>query len=76
MKVAVSIADPLFEAAEQLAQHRKVSRSQLYATALTLLLETEDDTDVTARLDRVYSAHPSEDETPAKRHVIAVRESW
>ncbi len=76
VKLAVSIPDPLYEAADQLARHRKMSRSELYATALELLLTTEDDTDITARLDLVYAAQPTRDEAPAKRRVIAVRESW
>jgi metal-responsive CopG/Arc/MetJ family transcriptional regulator len=76
VKVAVSIPNPLFEAADQLATHRKASRSQLYAEALELLLATAGDTDVTARLDLVYAAQPTRHETHAKRRVIAVRESW
>jgi len=34
MKTAISIPDELFKAAEKLARRRKVSRSELYATAL------------------------------------------
>jgi metal-responsive CopG/Arc/MetJ family transcriptional regulator len=76
VKLAVSIPDPLYEAADQLARHRKVSRSELYASALELLLAAESDTDITSRLDLVYAAQPTRDETPAKQRVIAVRESW
>ena len=76
MKLAVSIPDPLYEAADQLARHRKVSRSELYASALELLIAAEDDTDITSRLDLVYAAQPTRDETPARQRVIAVRESW
>ena len=76
VKLAVSIPDPVYEAADRLAQHRKVSRSELYATALELLLASESDTDVTSRLDLVYAAQPARDQTPAKQRVIAVRESW
>jgi metal-responsive CopG/Arc/MetJ family transcriptional regulator len=76
VKLAVSIPDPLYEAADQLARHRKLSRSELYASALELLLAAEADTDITERLDLVYAAHPTRDETPAKQRVIAVRESW
>jgi metal-responsive CopG/Arc/MetJ family transcriptional regulator len=55
VKTAVSIPDPIFEAADRLARRRKVSRSQLYAEALTALLERERSVDVTARLDAVYA---------------------
>jgi hypothetical protein len=77
MKIAVSIPDPLFEAAEQLARRRKLSRSQLYATALEQLLAAEDDSEITARLDAVYSSSSSAPrEERATRRVITVRESW
>ncbi len=35
MKVAVSIPDPIFEAADQLAKERNIPRSQIFAEALT-----------------------------------------
>ena len=77
VKIAVSIPDPLFEAADQLARRRKTSRSELYANALELLLATEDDSDITERLDAVYSSHTTERSAePASRRVITVRESW
>ncbi|MFV9507021.1 MAG: hypothetical protein AB4911_20925 [Oscillochloridaceae bacterium umkhey_bin13] len=34
MKTAISIPDPLFEAAEQYAQDKGLSRSELYAKAI------------------------------------------
>lgn len=77
MKTAVSIPDPLFEAAEQLARRHKLSRSQLYARALELMLNTEDDSDVTAQLDAVYEDRDSRlDEQFATAQAIAVREEW
>ncbi len=54
VKTAVSIPDPLFEAADRLAAQRKVSRSRLYAQALELLLSDADGGEVTERLDTVY----------------------
>jgi len=76
VKIAVSIPDSLFEAGDQLARRRKMSRSQLYAIALESLLAAEDDTDITTRLNAVYAADPPADETRPMRHVITVRESW
>lgn len=55
MKVAVSIPDPLFQAAEDLARRQRRSRSDLYARALEHLLAQEGDDEVTARLDAVYT---------------------
>ena len=59
VKVAVSIPDTVFEAAEELAARRRCSRSSLYAQALERLLAEADSDDVTARLDAVYEDEPS-----------------
>ncbi len=42
MKVAVSIPDSLYEAADQLARQRGLDRSALYARALSRFLADED----------------------------------
>jgi metal-responsive CopG/Arc/MetJ family transcriptional regulator len=76
MKIAVSIPDPLFEAADRLARVRKMSRSNLYAVALERLLAEEDDSTITDRLNAVYAADAPAVERPAPRRVITVRESW
>ena len=56
VKTAVSIPDPLFEAADRLARRRRISRSTLYAEALELLLANHSDaSSVTAQLDEVYA---------------------
>lgn len=54
MKVAISLPDPLFSAAEQLAERLHVSRSQLYAHALSRYLKEQHDPAVTEQLDAVY----------------------
>lgn len=54
MKTAVSIPDPLFEAADELARRLGISRSELYARALQHELASESDESVSARLDAVY----------------------
>ncbi|MBU0500959.1 MAG: ribbon-helix-helix domain-containing protein [Gammaproteobacteria bacterium] len=56
MKVAVSLPDPLFSAAEQMAQQLHVSRSQLYAQALAEYMEKRRDAVITQRLNAVYGA--------------------
>jgi hypothetical protein len=77
VKTAVSIPDPLFEAAERLARRTHVSRSRLYARALELLLATTDDDDVTAALDDVYATEPSSlDPHTAAAQARAVDEAW
>ena len=77
VKVAVSIPDAVFEAAEELAARRQCSRSSLYAQALERLLAAEDRDEVTARLDAVYAEEPSELD-PALRdaQARALAERW
>ena len=77
MKIAVSIPDPLFAEAERLARRRKLSRSQLYARALEMLVASEDDSDITRRLDEVYRDLDSRLDTGLlNAQAEAVREEW
>lgn len=55
MKTAVSIPDPLFAAADELASRLGISRSELYARALARELANQSDDLVTAALDAVYA---------------------
>ena len=55
MKTAVSLPDELFRTAELAARRLKISRSQLYATAISEFLEDRDSRTITERLNKVYS---------------------
>lgn len=55
MKVAISLPDAVFAAAEQLAEQMNVSRSQLYAQAISSYLENRGQVAVRERLDAVYA---------------------
>lgn len=59
MKTAISIPDPLFEAAEALARRLGISRSDLYARAVSEYLDQREAERVSAALDRVYRHQPS-----------------
>jgi len=59
MKVAVSIPEDLFESAEALGKRLRVSRSRLYATALSEFLAKHQGRKVTDRLNQVYGAEES-----------------
>ncbi len=77
MKVAVSIPDPLFRRAERLAWRRRMSRSQLFAVALGRLVDLEEDSQITRRLDAVYGAQDSRlDAGLLATQAEAVRERW
>lgn len=59
MKVAISLPDPVFTAAEQLAKELRVPRSQLYAEAIAQYLERRGGSAITAKLNAVYSRQES-----------------
>ncbi|MBD1807347.1 ChpI protein [Microcoleus sp. FACHB-SPT15] len=59
MKTAISIPDPLFEAAEQFAKRMGLSRSELYAVALREYLQAHKQDQLTKQLDAVYADEDS-----------------
>jgi metal-responsive CopG/Arc/MetJ family transcriptional regulator len=59
MKVAISLPDPVFSAAEKLASQLRMSRSQLYARAIEEYLDKRKDASVTEQLNVVYAAETS-----------------
>lgn len=59
MKVAVSIPDSIFKAAERLARERNLPRSQVFAEALSAYLEEHGSEAITAALDEVYAKQSS-----------------
>lgn len=60
MKIAISVPDPLFAAAERLASHAGKSRSQLYAEALARYLEAHQAPVITEQLNAVYAQQPAQ----------------
>jgi predicted transcriptional regulator len=59
MKAAVSIPDPVFRAADELAERMGVSRSRLYSVALQRFVQDHEEEAITARLNEVYSGETS-----------------
>lgn len=59
MKTAILLPDDLFSAADALAERLGVSRSQLYATAVAEFVAKHSETEVTARLNKLYAAEES-----------------
>ena len=59
MKTSVSLPNEIFRHAEAAAKKLHVSRSELYAIALSEYLERHHGQSVTERLNRVYSKHGS-----------------
>ncbi|MDA0993685.1 MAG: hypothetical protein O3A13_08635 [Proteobacteria bacterium] len=80
MKTAISIPNPVFEAAEQLARRIGMSRSELYTTAVADYLARHRAAGVRERLDAAYDI---DDEMARLASVMAVvqaesvpREKW
>jgi metal-responsive CopG/Arc/MetJ family transcriptional regulator len=59
MKVAISLPDSVFQAAEHLAQRLKKPRSRLYAEAIADYVGSHGSNAITERLDAVYGNEPS-----------------
>ena len=55
VKTAVSIEEPLFERAEDLARQMKVSRSRLYAMALEAFLRRQESQEMLQQLNDAYA---------------------
>ena len=78
MKIAISVPDPVFKAAEQLARQLKLSRSQLYSDAVARYLNSCGSEAVTALLNAVYSTASSRIEEPfaAAQDKVLSHEAW
>jgi len=55
MKTAISVPDDVFEAAEELAEELRFSRSRLYSQAVAEFVAHHKQDDVTERLNHVYA---------------------
>jgi metal-responsive CopG/Arc/MetJ family transcriptional regulator len=56
MKTAVSIPDPIFETADQLAKELGISRSELYARALEELIRNRQREHITASINATLAS--------------------
>jgi len=54
MRVAISIPDPVFRSAEQLAKRLGVSRSELYSRAVRRFVDEHCGRALTERLNQIY----------------------
>lgn len=78
MKTAISIPEPVFEAAEQLAQQLGMSRSELYTTAVASYVEAHLAKHVTEQLNQLYATEDSSlDEVVQQLQAISLpQEEW
>jgi predicted transcriptional regulator len=78
MKIAISVPDDVFEAGEHLARQLGLSRSQLYADALSAYLTARGAQAVTAKLNAIYAQQSSKAD-PGFAHLQLTRladEAW
>lgn len=78
VKVAVSIPDPVFRAAERVSRKLGVPRSQLYARALDAYVKHDFGEEVTRQLDAVYARSGAEIDPAWEAASLEVlrREKW
>lgn len=78
MKIAISLPDSVFDAAEQLARRLKKPRSRLYAEAIAEYVGAHSSESITEQLNRVYGAEPSSLDESLKRAQFRVlsNETW
>lgn len=78
MKIAISIPDPLYQEAEQLAGVLRISRSRLYADALRQYLRSYKNEHVRETLDQIYTEHDSAvpPDIALAQSLALGRESW
>ena len=78
MKTAVSVPDALFKKGEAAARKMKVTRSHLYALALSEYLKQREEDAITAKLNEVYSRVDSQLDPAFERAQLEVlaRDRW
>ena len=78
VKTAVSVPDDLFRMADAAARRLRVSRSKLYATAISEFLNRQQGGAVTERLNEVYSRRPAKLDPVLRRAQLRSleKDSW
>jgi len=77
MKVAISLPDPIFEAAERISEQLGLPRSQLYARALEAFVRSHRSVGLEEALEAVYGSETSElDPMLEDLQAEALREEW
>ena len=71
MKTAVSIPDPVFRSADELAARLRISRSELYSRALAAIIDQHRDSLITERLNAVYG--PGETDSRLEPGIAAMQ---
>ena len=77
MKVAISLPDPIFEAAETICKRLGISRSRFYSKAVEAHVRTYQAGEVREALDEIYGSEDSTlDPVLEQLQAEALREDW
>lgn len=78
MKTAISIPDPVFSRADRFARRQKMSRSALFAVAVSEYLDQHREEGITEELNQVYSREDSSlDAGLAEAQMLSIaEEQW
>lgn len=77
MKIAISVPDSTFEAAERVSKQLGMSRSQLFSRAVEAFVKEHRGVDVREALAAVYGSEPSAvDPVIDELQAEALREDW
>lgn len=78
MKIAISLPDQVFKAAEHLAHKLHKSRSQLYAEAIAEYVHARGSKAVTAKLNAVYVGEAAQVDSALQYAALEtlIREAW
>jgi len=77
MKVAISLPDPTFKAAERVSKRLGMSRSQLYSRAVEAFVESHRGVEIREALAAVYGSEPAAvDPVVDQLQAEALREEW
>ena len=77
MKTAISIPDPVFQAAEGLAKRLGISRSQLYSKAILEFTKSHKHQNVTDKLNEIYNSKTEFDKELSVMQARSIpKEEW
>ena len=78
MKTAISIPDNIFQAAESMAHHLNISRSELFTTAISEYMKSNQSKNITESLNKIYGIDDSAlDEELASMQMNSIQqENW
>ncbi len=77
MKIAISVPDPTFEAAERVSKQLGMSRSQFYSRAVETFVKSQRGIGVREALALVYGSEPEGvDPVIDQLQAEALREEW